>query len=74
MTIDTMMTIIRAMPVDERKRLISLIVDSLTEAEGSSAGQPHRLLDYEGAGAELWAGVDVQAYLNGLRDEWDRRS
>ncbi|MFN8380244.1 MAG: hypothetical protein U0452_16415 [Anaerolineae bacterium] len=74
MTLDAMMTVIRAMPVEERKRLINLIVDTLTETEGSSAYQPRRLLEYEGVGAEIWSGVDAQEYVNKLRDEWDRRS
>lgn len=71
MTLDAMMVVIRAMPVEERKRLISLIVDTLTEAE-TPAPRTQSILDFEGAGAELWAGVDAQEYVNKLRDEWDK--
>lgn len=74
MTLDAMMQVIRAMPLEERKRLIGLIVDTLTEPKGSSAAHTHRLPEFEGAGAELWAGVDAQEYVSKLRDEWDRRS
>ena len=29
------------------------------------------ILELEGLGAEIWKGVNVQAYVNTLRDEWD---
>lgn len=72
MTLDAMMTVIRTMPVEERKRLIGLIVDTLTEPNGDSASGLHSILEFEGAAAEIWSGVDAQEYINKLRDEWDR--
>lgn len=30
------------------------------------------LLELEGLGAEIWQGIDLQQYVNELRDEWDR--
>lgn len=69
MSIDAMMTVIRAMPVEERKRLIGLIVDTLTEPNSGDASGLRSILEFEGVAAKLWAGVDVQAYLDGVRDE-----
>jgi hypothetical protein len=74
MSVDTMMVAIRALPVDERKRLISLIVDTLTEPEHTPAPRMHSILEFEGVGADIWGGVDVSTYLNELRDEWDEQA
>lgn len=73
MTLEMMLEEIRALSVEERKRLISLIVDTLTE--DSQIPQAHKkrsILDFEGAGAEMWQGIDAQEYVNHLRDEWDK--
>lgn len=32
----------------------------------------HSVMEFYGAGREDWAGADVQQYMNGIRDEWDR--
>ncbi|MEN9935409.1 MAG: hypothetical protein RLZZ387_1988 [Chloroflexota bacterium] len=29
-------------------------------------------MELHGLGAEIWRGIDAQAYVNELRDEWDR--
>lgn len=60
---------IRAMSIQERKRLISIIVDTLAEPEG----EDHSLLELEGLGREIWQGMDAQDYVNQLRSEWDDR-
>lgn len=68
MTLEALMEEIRALPVEERKELIGLIVDSLTESE---AEPRHDILEFRGVGAEMWKGIDAQEYVNRLRDEWD---
>jgi hypothetical protein len=73
MTLEAMLEEIRTLSVDERKRLISLIVDTLTEPEAQPAGKKRSILEFEGVGAEIWQGVDTQEYLNRLRREWDDR-
>jgi hypothetical protein len=35
-------------------------------------GPGRRLLELKGLGREIWHGEDAQAYVDGLRDEWDR--
>ena len=32
----------------------------------------HSVMEFYGAGRDAWAGVDVQQYINEMRDEWDR--
>ena len=32
----------------------------------------HSVMEFYGAGREAWAGVDVQQYINEMRDEWER--
>lgn len=59
---------IRALSVDERKMLITLIADSLTETPKTRS-----LLELEELGADLWKGVDAQEYVDSLRQEWDKR-
>ena len=54
-------------------RLISLIVDTLTENTVPVGQKKRSILEFEGVGAEMWQGVDAREYLNGLRDEWDER-
>jgi hypothetical protein len=66
MTLEAIVREIRALPLEERKRLISVIVDSLTEAE-----QPDRkrsLKELRGLGKEIWEGIDAQDYINRERD------
>lgn len=32
----------------------------------------HSVMEMHGIGTGAWAGVDVQQYLNEMRDEWDK--
>lgn len=42
-------------------------------AEPAAADAKRSILALEGLGAEIWQGVDPQAYVDGLRSEWDQR-
>lgn len=70
MSLEAMLLEIRTLPVDDRKRLISLIVDTLTEPPSE---KQRNIMEFRGVGKEMWAGVDAQEYVNRLRDEWDQR-
>lgn len=60
---------IRSLPVEDRKQLIKLIVDTLTE---SPLVRTRRLLEFEGIGQRLRDdGVAAQDYVNQLRSERD---
>ncbi len=64
---------IKPLPPEDRRRLLAVIARDL--ALVSAPGQPgeRSLLELEGLGAELWQGVDAQAYVDQLRAEWDQR-
>ncbi len=53
----------------DRLKLLARMADDLAENDDS---QPLDILDLEGVGAEVWQGVDVEAYLDAARNEWDR--
>jgi len=70
MTFEAIVEEIRTLSIEERKALITAIVDSLVEGERT---EKRSLLELEGLGAEIWEGVDAQDYVNQLRKEWDHR-
>ena len=59
------------LPIEQRKQLVALIVDSLTEREGEE--QRPSILDFEGIGERLRDDTDPQELISRLRDEWDHR-
>lgn len=54
----------------ERLRLVELIAHDMVEDRAEMRGT-RSLLELEGLGAEIWQGIDAQAYVDELRDEWD---
>lgn len=68
MTFQEIVQEIEALSVQERKLLLTLIADSLTEGD-----KQYDLLDFEGVGAHLADDVDPQEHINQLRREWDHR-
>jgi len=69
MTFETLIHEIQALPVNERKQLVMVILDSLTEAQPN---KPHRILEFERVAAHL-RDIDAQEYVTQLRKEWDAR-
>jgi hypothetical protein len=71
MTVEALMEEIRSLPVAQRKRLITLIVDTLVD---SPPVRKRSILEFEGIAAHLRdENVDAQEYVNQLRSEWDHR-
>ena len=64
---------IKTLPVAERMRLVALITENLTTTARPEESGQRSLLELEGLGAELWAGMDAQEYVNKLRQEWEHR-
>ena len=59
----------KALTPKERKELLK----SLRNLVAKDDQKPKRsLLELAGLGKEVWQGVDTDAYLNELRDEWDK--
>lgn len=70
-TVEALMKEIRALPVKDRKQLITLIVDTFTESD-----QPKKkrsLSELRGLGKEIWENIDAKEYVDELRREWDHR-
>ena len=72
MTFREMLSDIPSLTVEERKRLIAALVDSLTGAVQAS-DKTFDILDFEGVGAHLYDGSDAQDEINTMRAEWDTR-
>jgi hypothetical protein len=53
----------------DRRRLARKL---LAQAETSAPGERVSILELEGLGKELWAGVDPVAHVRAERDSWDR--
>ncbi|MCK6507902.1 hypothetical protein L6R53_31805 [Myxococcota bacterium] len=56
---------------DEKLRLLVLISESVVGRHGRGGA---RLADLDGLGRDAWDGVDPDAYVGGLRDEWQGRT
>lgn len=59
----------KALSPSERKELLRLL-KLIIEVDDGLRPAPS-LRDLAGLGKECWQGVDVDAYINELRDEWD---
>ena len=71
MTVNEVLEQAQQLNPEEQKELIKLLVDVVTSDQ-----QPKKqrsLLELAGLGAEIWEGIDPQAYINQLRSEWDDR-
>ncbi len=71
MALNEILNEIRTLSLDERKQLMKLMVDMLTEVPPAPS-QAHSLRELRGLGKEIWAGIDAQEYIDHQRDEWDR--
>lgn len=59
---------------EDKLHLLAEMVKGLANVEdNSSENQKRSLLELEGLGAEIWAGIDPDEYVNALRNEWDHR-
>jgi hypothetical protein len=64
---------IKTLPVAVRLRVLEIAFHDLIQDVSAETGQERSLLELEGLGAEIWQGVDAQAYVDELRKEWDHR-
>ncbi len=70
MTLEQITIEIRHLSIEQRKQLISVIVDTLIE---DKPPRKRSILEFEGVGERLRNGEDAQDYVNRLRSEWDER-
>lgn len=72
MTVAEVLEQVKALSDAERRELVRLIV--ATYEDDADRAEAHRIIELAGLGKEIWEGVDVDAYIKALRDEWDARS
>ena len=72
MTLQEILKEAAALSAKERRELIKLLVDTLATDQSSSPTKQHSILELRGLGKEIWQDVDVEDYINQMRDEWDR--
>jgi hypothetical protein len=73
MTLQEMIEDVRSLSPEERQQLIQAIEIMIREPLSEAHPAKHNLLELAGLGAEIWEGIDAQAYINQLRSEWDHR-
>jgi len=61
---------IRHLSRADQMRLVAMIAQ---EAAAELGGGQLNIMDLHGLGAELWAGLDAQKYVDDLRKEWGDR-
>ncbi len=64
---------IKSLSISERLRLVALITQELSALTFAESPRQRSLLELEGLGEEIWAGIDALEYVNELRKEWDHR-
>lgn len=68
MSVNELLLKAKALTPNERKELLNMLRDLVAADEQ----KPQRsLLELRGLGKQYWQGIDTDAYLNELRDEWD---
>jgi hypothetical protein len=70
MTLQDILHEAQALSLEERRELIKMLVDTLTNEPQQ---KKRSLAELAGLGAEIWQGIDAQEYVNQLRSEWDER-
>jgi hypothetical protein len=61
---------LRELSASERLQLLVRLATSLLPERRPDHAGTGSLLDLEGLGAELWAGIDADDYVRQLRSEW----
>jgi hypothetical protein len=73
MTFEDIVKKIRALPIEKRKELITVIVDSLTQPEVVVEPENRAVVGSDGSSPEIWQGADLQNNHNPLHIEWTDR-
>ena len=69
MTVADVLEQVKALSPEERKEQANLLI-GLVDLDTTSLQR--RLSELRGVGKEIWQGVDAQAYVDQMRDEWDQ--
>jgi hypothetical protein len=71
MTLDRVLDLSEQLPATDQLRLINLLSERLLHTL-TPASEPVDILSTAGLGADLWRGIDVDAYLEEERASWER--
>ncbi len=67
-------THIKPLSEKDRIKLLAKMAEELVTNENKSTdSEAYSIMELHGLGAEIWEGIDVQEYVNKLRDEWEHR-
>ncbi|MCZ7673780.1 MAG: hypothetical protein M5U34_45020 [Chloroflexi bacterium] len=68
-TYDQVLKMTKRLNLPEQLQLLEtlsrMVRDQVTEA------RPHSIMELEGLGAEIWQGIDAQAYVDQERASWE---
>jgi hypothetical protein len=70
MSVQEMIREARALPPGEFNQLLQALLEIAPESHGQGK---RSIRELRGLGKDIWAGIDVQDYINQLRAEWDQR-
>lgn len=73
MTFEAIAQEIHHLSIEERKRLIALLLDSFTEPSPDEE-EAVDIMEFAGVGRHLFDGTDAQQMVNEMRREWDERA
>jgi hypothetical protein len=62
------MPLVEKLSPEDKLQLIERVAHELRQ---SQADQARHWREFRGLGKEIWQGIDTQAYIDKLRDEWD---
>ncbi len=68
-TYENALQIAESLSPEEQRRLLRELITRV--AANSPAEPKHSIMEFFGAGAEIWEGIDAQEYVNRERDSWD---
>jgi hypothetical protein len=57
------------LPQQEKVDLLAELANLVRD--DSRKGKKHSIMELEGLGKEIWAGIDAQEYVNRERDSWN---
>ena len=72
-TLDAVLDLASRLSRADKIRLVERVRPQIDNDESGGQARPKRnLMELRGLGKEIWQGVDVDAYIDELRDDWDR--
>jgi len=69
LTYDDIVATLPSLEMEEQINLLEILSSVLKKTV--TPKNPHRLIELEGLGAEIWTGMDIEAYIHSERDSWN---